>query len=84
LATLVKLVAMPALGWFLASQVFHLDANTVWVVTILLALPTGFNAQNYTMRYGLSDRTARDTIALTTILALPVMLVIALFLAPMG
>jgi hypothetical protein len=36
------------------------------------------------MRYGLSDRTARDTIALTTILALPVMLVIALFLAPMG
>ena len=84
LATLVKLVAMPALGWFFASQVFHLDANTVWVVTILLALPTGFNAQNYTMRYGLSDRTARDTIALTTIFALPVMLVIALFLAPMG
>ena len=84
MATLVKLVAMPALGWVLASQVFNLDANTTWVVTLLLALPTGFNAQNYTMRYGLSDRTARDTIALTTILALPVMLVIALFLAPMG
>mgnify|MGYP002129034159 FL=1 len=84
MATAVKLVAMPLLGWALASQVFHLDANTTWVVTLLLALPTGFNAQNYTMRYGLSDRTARDTIALTTILALPVMLVIALFLAPMG
>ncbi len=84
MATAVKLVAMPLLGWVLASQVFHLDANTTWVVTLLLALPTGFNAQNYTMRYGLSDRTARDTIALTTILALPVMLVIALFLAPMG
>ena len=82
MATLVKLVVMPAAGWFLASQVFHLDANTTWVVTLLLALPTGFNAQNYTMRYGLSDRTARDTIALTTILALPVMLVIALLLAP--
>jgi malonate transporter len=84
MATAVKLVAMPLLGWVLSSQVFHLDANTMWVVTLLLALPTGFNAQNYTMRYGLSDRTARDTIALTTILALPVMLVIALFLAPMG
>ncbi len=84
MATAVKLVAMPALGWFLASQVFRLDANATWVVTLLLALPTGFNAQNYTMRYGLSDRTARDTIALTTILALPVMLVIALLLAPMG
>lgn len=84
MATAVKLAAMPALGWFLASQVFHLDANSTWVVTLLLALPTGFNAQNYTMRYGLSDRTARDTIALTTILALPVMLVIALLLAPMG
>lgn len=82
MATLVKLVVMPAAGWFLASQVFLLDANTTWVVTLLLALPTGFNAQNYTMRYGLSDRTARDTIALTTILALPVMLVIALLLAP--
>ncbi len=82
MATLVKLVVMPAAGWFLASQVFHLEANSTWVVTLLLALPTGFNAQNYTMRYGLSDRTARDTIALTTILALPVMLVIALLLAP--
>lgn len=82
MATLVKLVAMPAIGWYFASQVFHLDANTVWFVTLLLALPTGFNAQNYTMRYGLSDRTARDTIALTTIAALPVMLVIALLLAP--
>ncbi|MFM2412710.1 MAG: hypothetical protein RLZZ587_1043 [Actinomycetota bacterium] len=84
MATLVKLVVMPAAGWYFASQVFRLDANTVWVVTLLLALPTGLNAQNYTMRYGLSDRTARDTIALTTILALPVMLVIALLLAPMG
>lgn len=84
LATLVKLVAMPVLGWWLASQVFHLDDNSVWVVTLLMALPTGFNAQNYTMRYGLSDRTARDTIALTTVLALPVMAVIALLLAPMG
>lgn len=82
MATMVKLVAMPALGWFIASQVFHLDANTTWIVTLLLALPTGLNAQNYTMRYGLSDRTARDTIALTTVLALPVMLVIALLLAP--
>ena len=84
MASAVKLVAMPLIGWVLASQVFHLDANTVWVVTLLLALPTGFNAQNYTMRYGLSDRTARDTIALTTVLALPVMLVIALLLAPQG
>ena len=84
MATLVKLVAMPALGWVLASQVFHLDANSVWVVTLLMALPTGFNAQNYTMRYGLSDRTARDTIALTTIFALPIMLVIAALLAPSG
>ena len=82
LATVVKLVAMPTLGWFLAVNVFHLDPTSVWVVTLLLALPTGFNAQNYTMRYGLSDRTARDTIALTTILALPVMAVIALLLAP--
>ena len=84
MATAVKLLAMPALGWFLAAQIFHLDENSVWVVTLLMALPTGFNAQNYTMRYGLSDRTARDTIALTTILALPVMAVIALLLAPMG
>lgn len=82
LATLVKLIAMPALGWVLASQVFHLDAPSTWIVTLLLALPTGFNAQNYTMRYGLSERTARDTIALTTVLALPVMVVIAFLLAP--
>ena len=82
MATAVKLVVMPALGWVLATQVFHLDATSVWVVVLLMALPTGFNAQNYTMRYGLSDRTARDTIALTTVLALPVMLSIAALLAP--
>lgn len=84
MATAVKLVVMPVLGWVLATQVFHLDATSVWVVVLLMALPTGFNAQNYTMRYGLSDRTARDTIALTTVLALPVMLVIAALLAPVA
>lgn len=82
MATLVKLAVMPVLGWMLATHIFHLNAESTWVVTLLLALPTGLNAQNYTMRYGLSDRTARDTIALTTVLALPVMLVIAWLLAP--
>jgi predicted permease len=59
-----------------------LSAETVWVVVLLLLLPTGFNAQNYAMRYGLSDRTARDTIALTTLLAFPIMLIAAALLTP--
>jgi predicted permease len=81
-ATLVKLLIMPIAGWWLATFVFQLSAETVWVVVLLLLLPTGFNAQNYAMRYGLSDRTARDTIALTTLLAFPMMLIAAALLTP--
>ena len=82
MATLVKLVLMPLAGWGLAVWVFQLDAWSTYVVVLLMALPTGLNAQNYTMRYGLSDAVARDTIALTTLLSLPVMMGFAAILLP--
>lgn len=82
MATAVKLVVMPLAAWALASWVFHLDPWSTYVVVLLMALPTGLNAQNYTMRYGMSDAVARDTIAVTTVLSLPVMMLCAALLLP--
>lgn len=82
MATAVKLIVMPLVGWALAAWMFQLDAWSTYVVVLLMALPTGLNAQNYTMRYGLSDAVARDTIAVTTLLSLPVMMGFAAILLP--
>lgn len=82
MASLVKLVVMPLAGWFFATVVFQLDAWSTFVVVLLMALPTGLNAQNYTMRYGMSDAVARETIAVTTVLSMPVMMLCAALLLP--
>ena len=80
LATALKLVAMPVIAWAIAEFVFGLPAHDVLVVVVLAALPTAQNVFNYSQRYDVGETISRDTVFLTTIGCLPVLIAVTLLL----
>lgn len=82
LAAGLKLVVMPLIAWAAGAYVFNLDQTALFTVVILAALPSAQNVFNYAQRYSVSIALARDSVVITTVLSLPVMMVIALLLAP--
>ncbi|WP_102509401.1 AEC family transporter [Sanguibacter massiliensis] len=79
LATALKLIGMPLAAWAIGTAL-GLDGHDLYVVVVLAALPTAQNVLNYADRYRTGQVVARDTIALTTLGAPPVMAVVALLL----
>lgn len=67
---------MPALA-LLVGTVLGLHGHDLFVVVTLAALPTAQNVFNYAQRYDAAEVLARDTIAVTTLGALPVLMVVA-------
>jgi predicted permease len=80
LASGLKLLVMPALAWAAATFVFGLSAHEVLIVTVLAALPTAQNVFNYSQRYGVGEAISRDTVFLTTLGALPVLVLVMVLL----
>ena len=60
--------------------VFGLDDTALYAVTVLAALPTAQNVFNYAQRYETGEILARDTVFITTLGCLPVLLGLALLL----
>ena len=80
LATALKLVAMPVIAWAVAEFAFGLSPHDVLIVTVLAALPTAQNVFNYSQRYDVGETISRDTVFLTTLGCLPVLIVVTLLL----
>jgi len=82
LATLsaAKLVAQPALALGLGWAVFGLTGHGLLVVTVLAALPTAQNVLAAALAYDRTVPLARDTVTLTTVASLPVILGIVVLL----
>jgi malonate transporter and related proteins len=80
LATVLKLILMPVVAWALARFVFGLDGTELYAVTVLAALPTAQNVFVFAQRYETAEVVARDTVFLTTIGSVPVLLAVALLL----
>lgn len=76
LASALKLFMMPAVAWAAATFVFGLSAHEVLIVTVLAALPTAQNVFNYSQRYGVAESISRDTVFVTTLGCLPVLVLI--------
>ena len=70
LISFLKLVAMPAMAWLLASYVFHLEPREVAVITLLSAMPTGANAYVFASRYGKAEASVSGAVAMSTILSI--------------
>ncbi len=76
-ATAIKIVAMPLIAW-LIGLAFGLEDDEMYAAVILAALPAAQNVYNYAATYRRGEILARDTVFLTTFLALAGMLGIAL------
>ena len=81
LATGIKLAVMPLIAWLFGRFVFGMDAEHLFVVTVLAALPTAQNIFVYAQRYDRGQVVSRDVILLTTIGSVPILVGIAALLA---
>ncbi|MBF4581009.1 AEC family transporter [Frigoribacterium sp. VKM Ac-2530] len=80
LATALKLVLMPVVAWLLGAFVFDLDHDQLFVAVVLAGLPSAQNVFNYAQRYRTGVVVARDTVLLTTIGSVPVLVLAAALL----
>jgi predicted permease len=81
-AAAIKLVVMPAAAFVLGRFVFHLDPDHLFGVVALASLPTAQNIYNFAARYQRGVVLARDTVLITTIGSVPLLVVVAALLAP--
>lgn len=79
-ASAIKLVGMPLVAWLLGRFVLGLQGHPLFVVVALAALPAAQNVFNYAQRYSRGEIIARDTVLITTIGSIPVLMVVAALL----
>ena len=80
LASSIKLIVMPVVAWLVGRFVFDLHDDQLFGVVMLAALPTAQNVLNYAQRYERGETLARDTILITTVGSVPVLLIAAALL----
>ena len=78
---LLKLLVQPVLAYAAARWLFDLDGRALLAVTVVAALPTAQNIFVYATRYDRTTALARDSIFVTTLLSVPVLLAITALLA---
>jgi predicted permease len=81
LAVMLKLVVMPVVAWAAARFLFGLEGHALFVAVVLAALPAAQNVFNYAQRYRRGETLARDAVLLSTLMSLPVIVVVAALLA---
>lgn len=80
-ATAIKTLFMPLVAWLVGSLAFGLEGHLLFGVVVLASLPTAQNVFVYAQRYERGVTLARDTVLLTTVLSVPLLLVVAALLA---
>jgi predicted permease len=71
---LLKLVVQPTTAFLLGRFGFGLEGAGLMAVTVVGALPTGQNVFIFAARYGCASALARDSILVTTLASLPVII----------
>lgn len=77
----LKLVVQPLVAFIVARFLLALDDEAVFAVAVIAALPTAQNVFTHAVRYDRGVILARDSIFVSTLLAVPTLVVIAAFLA---
>jgi predicted permease len=77
LAVALKAVVQPLVAWALAAGVFGLHGASLLDVVVTSALPAAQNLFTYASRYRVGEVLAREAILLSTVLAVPVLVVVA-------
>jgi hypothetical protein len=79
-ASAFKLLLMPTVAWAVGHYLFGLTGTALFGVVLLAALPTAQNVFNYAQRYDRGVALARDTVLITTIGAIPILVLAAALL----
>lgn len=82
LATALKVVVMPTIAWLVGWLVFGLSGMPLFTVVVFAALPAAQHVFSWAHRFDRHVAVARDAVLLSTIGAVPALLVIAATLAP--
>jgi malonate transporter and related proteins len=82
LASALKAVGMPLVAWVAGALVFRMSPVELHASVVLAGLPTAQNVLNFATRYGTGIPLARDAGLITTIAAVPVLLVVSVLLVP--
>lgn len=82
LAVFLKAVAQPTVAYLVARFVLGLPPSVVLACTVTAALPTAQNIFVYAVRYDRGVVLARDAVLLSTVAAVPVLIGVALLVAP--
>lgn len=80
LTTLLKLIVQPVVAYLVAAFALGLDGHELLAIVVCSALPTAQNIYVHASRYDRATTLARDTILLTTIGSVPIILLIAVLL----
>lgn len=80
-ASVIKVAVMPVIAWLFGRFVFGLHGADLFAVVAVSTLPTAQNIYNFAARYERGEVVARDTILVTTVAAIPALLVVAALLA---
>jgi predicted permease len=80
-ASVFKLFLQPALAWLLAHFVLRMEGQALFAAVVLAALPTAQNVFVTAARYERGIVIAKDTVLLTTVVAVPAMMLLAWLLA---
>ncbi|MFJ9249301.1 AEC family transporter [Streptomyces sp. NPDC101776] len=80
LSVALKSVGQPVVAWVLAMGVFGIRGAGLLDVVVTSALPGAQNLYTYASRYRVGEGLARDSILLSTVLSVPVLVVIAALL----
>lgn len=80
LATSFKLLLHPLVAYLLGHFVLGMDGAGLFAVVVAAALPTAQNVYVTAQRYQVGVAVAKDTVLLTTVLAIPAMFAVAFLL----
>ncbi|MET4583873.1 malonate transporter [Conyzicola nivalis] len=80
-ASAIKLAVMPVIAWVFGRFVFGLDQEHLFAVVVLAGLPTAQNVFVFAQRYERGVSLARDTVLITTVGSVPVLVAVAALLA---
>ena len=75
--SLTESVIMPVVAWLIGQYGFGITGTELFAIVVLAGLPTAQNVFNYAQRYERGVIVARDTILITTVGSLPVLMVVA-------
>ncbi len=73
----IKLLLQPAVAWFVGAVVLGVHGHALLAIVVTSALPTAQNIFVHATRYDRATVLARDTILITTVGAVPVILLAA-------